>query len=452
MVRHQQHLAAQRRPEPRHQGRFLRRFDVAGEQQAASAGALHAQHAAQRIGAGRRQVVAGHGVQQLETHAVPVPGLSGGAAPVRHAARQQRVALGQRAGHRGHRQPRQQRGGATDMVDVAVAQHQQVDAGVTARAQQWQQHALRGVGLQRVARPAVVQQQVGAGAHQHRGTLADVGRDHLELAHCRPLQRRRQQRQQQRQAERPQSPGQWHDQQCAAQQAHGHAPAWCRCGRPQAERAAGQQLQHGHQGLHQGAGHGPQRRDQDAEQCQRHDGQRHQRNGQQVGDEARQRHLLEEHQAQWRQADAGHRLGAQAAAQGLQQRAGAPATGRQRRARDRLRHHQQPHGHEGQPEARLQQRPGVEQRDHAGGPPAAPAATATAARRCAARPARPASTACAAPARPSRPAAHNLRRPARRPTARPSVPAAPALRVGSGATTGQSARQRARRTTSRAAR
>ncbi len=366
VVGHQQHLAAQRQRQAIHQRRFLRRLDVAGQQQAAPALALHAQHAAQRVRRRRRQVVAGLRVQQLEVHAVPVPGLPGGTAPVRHAGCPQRVRLGQRTGHRRHRQLGQQRRRAAHMVDIAVAQHQQVDAAFASRAQQRQQHALRGVGLQRIARPAVVEQQVAAGAQQYRRALADVGSDHLELALGRPRQRRRQQRQQQRQAERAQAPRQRHHQQRTAEQAHRHGPAGCCRGRPQAEGPAGQPVQHPHQRAHQRAGQRPQWRPQDAGQRQRHDRQRDQRDGQQVGDEADQRHLLEEHQAQRRQADTGQHLGAQPALQGPGQPAYA-ARGQRRRARSWLGHHQQRHRHEGQPEARLHHRPGVEQRDHAGG-------------------------------------------------------------------------------------
>ena len=47
--------------------------------------------------------------------------------------------------------------------------------GVAARAQQRHEHALAGIAVARVLRPGVEQQDVGAGADQHRRALADVG-------------------------------------------------------------------------------------------------------------------------------------------------------------------------------------------------------------------------------------------------------------------------------------
>jgi hypothetical protein len=86
-------------------------------------------------------------MQDLEVHAIPIPGLASQAALVRHTAGAQHMCLGQRRGHRTHRPLRQQRRGAAHVVDVAVAQHQQVDLGLPTRAQQRQQHALGGIDL-----------------------------------------------------------------------------------------------------------------------------------------------------------------------------------------------------------------------------------------------------------------------------------------------------------------
>jgi hypothetical protein len=191
MVRHQEHLAAQPCAQAIDQCRLLCGLDIATEQQSVPALAMHAQHAAQRVGPRRRHVVTGQRMQQLEAHAVPSPGRACGAAAVRRAAGQQRMRLGQRTGQSVHRHFVQQRRRPADMGDVAVAEHQQVHAAFAARAQQRQQHALRGVRLGRITRPGVVQQQAVAGAHQHRRALADVGGNHLELAHGRPRQWRR---------------------------------------------------------------------------------------------------------------------------------------------------------------------------------------------------------------------------------------------------------------------
>ena len=60
------------------------------------------------------------------------------------------------------------------MVGVAVAEHQAVQADL-AGLQQGHQHAVARVALQAVARPGVVEQRVGGGAHQHRIALAHVG-------------------------------------------------------------------------------------------------------------------------------------------------------------------------------------------------------------------------------------------------------------------------------------
>ena len=67
--------------------------------------------------------------------------------------------------------------GAADVVDVAMAQHQQVDGVVAARAQQRHEHALAGVAVARILRPGIEEQHVAARAHQHRRALADVGGD-----------------------------------------------------------------------------------------------------------------------------------------------------------------------------------------------------------------------------------------------------------------------------------
>jgi len=134
MVRHQEHLAAQPCAQAIDQCRLLCGLDIATEQQAVPALAMHAQHAAQRVGPRRRHVVTGQRMQQLEAHALPSPGLACGAAAVRRAAGQQRMRLGQRTGQSVHRHFVQQRRRPADMVDVAVAERQQVHAAFAARA------------------------------------------------------------------------------------------------------------------------------------------------------------------------------------------------------------------------------------------------------------------------------------------------------------------------------
>jgi hypothetical protein len=106
-----------------------------------------------------------------------------------------------------HRQGVEQRLRAADVVGVAVAEHEQVDGPLAARAQQRQHDAFAGVGVARIPRPGVIDEQVASSAHQHRGALPHIDRHHLEGAGRRPRQRRRQQRQHQRQAQQAQPPG-----------------------------------------------------------------------------------------------------------------------------------------------------------------------------------------------------------------------------------------------------
>ena len=137
-------------------------------------------------------------MQHLEADAVPHPALAGVAGGVRYATGTgigaQRVGVLQRRRQGRYGQPGQQRGGAADVVAVAMAEHQQIDAAFTAGVQQRQQDAASGIGLGRVDRAAVVDQQVVLRAHEHGSALAHVGRHHLEFAMARPRHRRPEQR------------------------------------------------------------------------------------------------------------------------------------------------------------------------------------------------------------------------------------------------------------------
>ena len=88
----------------------------------------------------------------------------------------------ERARERVDLQRAEHRARAADVIAVAVAEHQQVDVRLAARAQQRHEHALAGVALARVLRARVEEQHVLARAHDHRRALADVGGEEVEAA------------------------------------------------------------------------------------------------------------------------------------------------------------------------------------------------------------------------------------------------------------------------------
>ena len=207
-------------------------------------------------------------------------------------------------------------------------------------------------------------------AHQHGGALADIGSDQFEAAFIRSRQRRHQQRQRQRHGEPTQPPGQRRNPDQRCQQPQHQRPGRCSGRRPNCKRPAREQAQKRDHGLDQGGGDGPQRVDQHPQHCQRRDQQRDQRDRHQVGDKSQHGELLEEHQRQRRKAERGHDLGAQvlgqpAAPSGSWQCSGGVVVVRSA-GRRRLGRHQQGHRRERQPEASLQQRPGVERGDDVG--------------------------------------------------------------------------------------
>ena len=67
--------------------------------------------------------------------------------------------------------------GATHVVEIGMAEDQQVDMGIAARAQQRHQYALAGVAVACVLRPGVEQQDVATRADQHGHALPHVGGD-----------------------------------------------------------------------------------------------------------------------------------------------------------------------------------------------------------------------------------------------------------------------------------
>ena len=275
----------------------------------------------------------------------------------------------ERAVHQPHRQRRQQRGGAAAVVAVAVAQHQMVELAHAQAAQQRQQHPLAGVAglaLAAVGRSGVVQQIVACGAHQHRMALADIGHDQLEMPGLRPLQRRPQQGQQHRHRQQTQRPGPGQRQQHRRGQTQRLGPDRRRRRTPGRARPGQQRLQHQAQQVDRPDRRQPQRLEQQAQQRQRRHHQRDQRNRHQIGRQPDQRDLLEEQQGPRRQAERGHPLAAQQGAQRLAQprRPGLLRRSRAHPCAGRLRGDQQRHRDKGQPEARLQQGPGIGQRNH----------------------------------------------------------------------------------------
>jgi len=112
---HQQDLTAQR------PGRGL---DITGQQGRTALRAAHPQHTGQRIAPGLAPIVLCLGMQQLEAHAIPLPGLSLRARPVLRGQKAQRMPhfLGTVQGS--HWQALQQRARAADMVAAAMAEHQ----------------------------------------------------------------------------------------------------------------------------------------------------------------------------------------------------------------------------------------------------------------------------------------------------------------------------------------
>ena len=256
MVRHQQHVAAQRR-----RVRATSRASCSASMSPVSSACWplrigDAQHAAQGVGLGvAALVVVVARVQQLEAHPIPLPRLAGAQ---RRCARprQQRVPGLERRRQSGHRQRGQHRRRAADVVAVAVAQHQQVQALHAERAQQRHQHARAGVAVARVLRAGVVQQRVRTRAHEDRAALADVGDHELHRALGRPLDGRHEQRQHQRQRQCAHGPRQAQDQQRGTEQRRGLHPPGRGGSAPHRRGPGGQSLQQRRQALWRSASSG----------------------------------------------------------------------------------------------------------------------------------------------------------------------------------------------------
>ena len=296
-------------------------------------------------------------MQDLEVHAVPVPGLARDAAGGA-AQGLQRMAVFQRAEERGLRLHAQNGGGAARVVVVAMTQHQHGHALVPG-AQQRHQHPLARIGLAAVAGTGVVHQRVRRGAHQHCIALADVGGQQLELARRRPGCLPKQDRQQQRGAQQARAPGPGHGQQHAPQHAGGAGPHRRRRRRPGGQRQGRQHLQAGRPCIHRPGGRRPDPGQQHAGHGQRRHDQRHPGDGDQVGEQAHHRDLAEQQQRQRRERDGDHPLLVQQAAQRAP--GAVPARPGLRLGR-RLAPggEQHAHGHETEPEAGLHQRPGID--------------------------------------------------------------------------------------------
>ncbi len=159
--------------------------------------------------------------------------------------------------------------GAADVVVVAVAEHEQVERRVAARAQQRHQHPLAGVALARVLRPGIEHQHMAAGADEDGAALADVGGEQIEAALGRQGPRRNQQGERERQRQEAGAPGQREDRQAGRRQARDLGPERRDRHRPHRAGNAGQQLQERVEPLHHDAAERPERRRQGAEQGER---------------------------------------------------------------------------------------------------------------------------------------------------------------------------------------
>lgn len=165
MMGHDDHVGAPRQPTLGE--RALRRLlDVACEQEHPARG-RDAQDAGPIVVTPARMRA---WMQELELDAVPAPRLAGNAGcggyvqrgrdtPVPHRCDSEAALDGPRA---------------TDVIDVAVTEHQQIDALHALLAQERQHGHLAGGPPAAKRRTRVVQQDVLASAHDHREALADV--------------------------------------------------------------------------------------------------------------------------------------------------------------------------------------------------------------------------------------------------------------------------------------
>ncbi len=116
---------------------------------------------------------------------------------------------------------------AADVVAVAVAEHQQVDALVAARAQQGHEDALAGIALARILRPGVEEQHVRRVRTSTAVPCPTSAATRSKLARRRQLARRRRAGQRERHGQQPGAPGQrQHDQ----QRAPSRPAAWAQTG------------------------------------------------------------------------------------------------------------------------------------------------------------------------------------------------------------------------------
>ena len=252
---------------------------------------------------------------------------------------------------------------AAGMVVVGMAEYQPIDLLVECRKQR-HQNALPGIAAVAVACAGVVQQAVARRADQHCAALPDVHHQQFELARCRPHRLPQQHRREPHQPLQAPGKGQaYRQQQAAGKPCHSH-PQRCQGCSMHGPGPGSHPFQHGIEQLQQVGCQQPQGRQQHTKQGQRRDQHRDQRHRQHVGQHPGNGELAEHQHGQRREREHHHPLLVQKGADGMPDTC-APMGGRRRLlvARD------EQHGHRNktQPEPRLQQRPGIQQRDCHGG-------------------------------------------------------------------------------------
>lgn len=362
VVRRQQDVRAQAIRSALDQRRFLRRFDVAGQQHRAPAVA-DTERAAAGIRLQVRVIVAGRRrMQHVERDAVPFPMLAGAAAHVARRRADDGVIGGQRRGEPAGADAFQHRQRAARVVGVAMADDDPVERGDAAHPQVRQDHAAAAVRSRGVRGARVVQQAVPLRFDEQRHALPHVERGYAKgvaAGMVRELQQHRQQRDGPGPAVRPAARHQ--QPQDAAESEREHPRLRCRRA-PHGAGPAGHQPQQPGEHLHRPVREQEQpvaRRPghQAAGQRERRHDETDERNRHRIRNRAHDRHLAEQQQRQRHQPGRDGPL--------------RPAGQQQRAARTRgrrpdaamTREQDDGHGPERQPEPRPQHGPRIEQHD-----------------------------------------------------------------------------------------
>ena len=255
-------------------------------------------------------------MQHRKAHAIHRPALAGSAVPRVGPRPSQPVVCGYRRQHLAHRQAGEQRGGATGMIAVGVADDQGVEASHTDRPQIGQHEPPAGIGFGAVARAGVEQQVMLRRLHMHGQPLSDVQHDHTHVTGRRSDVRRHEQRQHQRHGQRTSGPAARRQQVRRTEHpAHDRPAGRCR-GMPQHPVGRDQPLHRPHQPGGQGMRQPQERieRQHDGDQHQWRDEHADQRNGEQVDQRRHERHLTEQRHHWRRQAKRDRGLSAEPAA------------------------------------------------------------------------------------------------------------------------------------------